>query len=106
MRVDTERLRALSEELAVRMDALEREAHEEAGGPFNLQSPKQIQAILFDPDRLGLPVRTKTPTGQPSTADAVLQELAREFTPCPASSSTTGPCRSSARPTRSRSGRA
>ncbi len=77
--VDTERLRALSEELAVRMDALEREAHAEAGGPFNLQSPKQIQAILFDPDRLGLPIRTKTPTGQPSTADAVLQELAREY---------------------------
>ena len=79
VRVDTERLRALSEELAVRMDALERVAHTEAGGPFNLQSPKQIQAILFDPDRLGLPVRTKTPTGQPSTADAVLQELAREY---------------------------
>jgi len=79
VQVDAERLRVLSEELAVRMDALEREAHEEAGGPFNLQSPKQIQAILFDPDRLGLPVRTKTPTGQPSTADAVLQELAREF---------------------------
>ena len=79
MQVDAERLRGLSEELAVRMDALEREAHEEAGGPFNLQSPKQIQAILFDPDRLGLPVRTKTPTGQPSTADAVLQDLAREF---------------------------
>ena len=79
VRVDSERLRALSEELAGRMDALEREAHEEAGGPFNLQSPKQIQAILFDPDRLGLPVRTKTPKGQPSTADAVLQDLAREF---------------------------
>ena len=77
--VDADRLRDLSEELAVRMDALEREAHDQAGGPFNLQSPKQIQAILFDPDRLGLPVRTKTPTGQPSTADAVLQDLAREF---------------------------
>ena len=79
VRVDAERLRTLSEELAGRMDALERKAHEEAGGPFNLQSPKQIQAILFDADRLGLPVRTKTPTGQPSTADAVLQDLAREF---------------------------
>ena len=79
VRVDTQRLRELSEELAVRMDALERAAHEEAGGPFNVQSPKQIQAILFDEDRLGLPVRTKTPTGQPSTADAVLQDLAREF---------------------------
>ena len=79
VRVDADRLRALSEELAGRMDALERKAHEEAGGPFNLQSPKQIQAILFDADRLGLPVRTKTPTGQPSTADAVLQDLARDF---------------------------
>ena len=79
VQVDAALLRELSGELAVRMDALEREAHAEAGGPFNLQSPKQIQAILFDPDRLGLPVRTKTPTGQPSTADAVLQELAREY---------------------------
>ena len=79
VQVDADRLRELSAELAVRMDTLEREAHAQAGGPFNLQSPKQIQAILFDPDRLGLPVRTKTPTGQPSTADAVLQNLAREF---------------------------
>ena len=79
VRVDTERLQVLSAELAERMAALEREAHEAAGGPFNLQSPKQIQAILFDADRLGLPVRAKTPTGQPSTADAVLQDLAEEF---------------------------
>ena len=79
VRVDSERLRALSVELAGRMDALEREAHEAAGGPFNLQSPKQIQAILFDSDRLGLPVRAKTPKGQPSTADAVLQDLARDY---------------------------
>ena len=79
VRVDVERLEVLSEELAERMAALEGEAHEAAGGPFNLQSPKQIQAILFGADRLGLPVRTRTPTGQPSTADAVLQDLAREF---------------------------
>ena len=79
VRVDVDRLRVLSAELAERMAALEREAHEAAGGPFNLQSPKQIQAILFDGDRLGLPVRAKTPTGQPSTADAVLQDLAEEF---------------------------
>ena len=79
VRVDVDRLRVLSAELAERMAALEREAHEAAGGPFNLQSPKQIQAILFDGDRLGLPVRAKTPTGQPSTADAVLQNLAEEF---------------------------
>ena len=79
VQVDVERLRVLSAELAQRMAALEREAHEAAGGPFNLQSPKQIQAILFDGDRLGLPVRAKTPTGQPSTADAVLQDLAEEY---------------------------
>ena len=79
VRVDEERLRVLSDELAVRMAALEDAAHEAAGGPFNLQSPKQIQAILFGPDGLGLPVRTRTPTGQPSTADAVLQDLAAEY---------------------------
>lgn len=79
VQVDVAQLRALSGELAVRIEALEREAYAEAGGqPFNLQSPRQIQAILFGDDGLGLPVHTKTPTGQPSTADAVLQELAGE----------------------------
>ncbi len=49
-------------------------AHKEAGGPFNIASPKQIQEILFD--RLELPVLSKTPKGQPSTAESVLAELA------------------------------
>jgi DNA polymerase-1 len=58
------------------MAELEQQAHEVAGGPFNLGSPKQLQEILFD--KLGLPVKAKTPKGQPSTAENVLQELADE----------------------------
>jgi DNA polymerase-1 len=56
---------------------LETAAHELAGGPFNLGSPKQLQEILFG--QLGLPVIRKTPKGQPSTAEDVLQELADEY---------------------------
>ncbi len=63
--------------LQKRLNELEQEAFELAGGPFNLNSPKQLQAILFD--QLKLPVISKTPTGQPSTAESVLQELARDF---------------------------
>jgi len=59
------------------MQDLEKQAHELAGGLFNLGSPKQLQQILFDD--LGLPVIRKTPKGQPSTAEDVLQELAGEF---------------------------
>ncbi|MCC5859880.1 MAG: DNA polymerase I [Ectothiorhodospiraceae bacterium] len=66
-----------SRELAQRMQELERAAHQAAGGPFNLSSPKQIQEILFD--RQGLPVLQKTPKGQPSTAESVLQELAVDY---------------------------
>ena len=74
VRIDVERLEAQSGELAQRMHELESAAHDCAGGPFNLGSAKQIQAILFD--KLGLPVLAKTPKGQPSTAESVLQELA------------------------------
>ena len=74
VRIDIGRLNRHSAELAERMRAIEASAHESAGGPFNLGSAKQIQAILFD--RLGLPVLAKTPKGQPSTAESVLQELA------------------------------
>jgi DNA polymerase-1 len=70
-------LRKQSGELAKRMQELEEQAHALAGGPFNLGSPKQLQEILFN--QLGLPVHRKTPTGQPSTAEDVLQELALEF---------------------------
>ena len=76
VRVDTGRLSAQSAELAGRMREIEAAAHTCAGGPFNLGSAKQIQAILFD--RLGLRVLAKTPKGQPSTAESVLHELAFE----------------------------
>jgi DNA polymerase I len=72
--VDRELLNKQSAELAARMQELQRQAHEEAGGEFNVDSPKQLQEILFG--KLGIPVTRKTPTGQPSTAEDVLEELA------------------------------
>ncbi|MDD3518729.1 MAG: DNA polymerase I [Chromatiales bacterium] len=77
VRVDADRLFAQSHELAERMGEIERAAHEAAGGTFNLGSPKQIQEILFE--RQKLPVLRKTPTGQPSTAEDVLEELALDY---------------------------
>jgi len=59
------------------MKDIEKEAHAAAGQPFNLGSPKQIQAILYD--KLNLPVIKKTPTGQPSTDESVLQDLAEMY---------------------------
>jgi len=75
--VDRGLLKAQSHELAARMLELQAQAHAEAGGPFNVDSPKQLQEILFG--KLGLPVLRKTPTGQPSTAEDVLEELAVSF---------------------------
>ncbi len=75
--LDRDMLRKQSSELAKSMLALEQSAHEIAGGPFNLGSPKQLQEILFG--QLGLPVVRKTPKGQPSTAEDVLQELADDY---------------------------
>jgi DNA polymerase-1 len=75
--IDRDMLKRQSTLLAKRMIELEQQAHDAAGEPFNLASPKQIQAILFD--KQGLPVLEKTPTGQPSTAEPVLQELALEY---------------------------
>ena len=75
--VDREQLSRQSGELAHRMLELEQAAHAEAGGPFNLDSPKQLQQILFE--RLQIPVTRKTPTGQPSTAEDVLEELAESY---------------------------
>jgi len=72
--LDTDMLQRQSQELSQEMRRLEEEAHKSAGGPFNLGSPKQLQEILFD--RLELPVVRKTPKGQPSTAEDVLEELA------------------------------
>ena len=74
VRIDVRRLNQQSAELAERMREIEASAHESAGGPFNLGSAKQIRTILFE--QLGLPVLAKTPKGQPSTAESVLQELA------------------------------
>ena len=79
--IDTGQLLAQGHELGERLAEVERQAHAEAGAAFNLASPKQIQEILFD--RLGLPVLEKTPKGQPSTAESVLQELALHY-PLPA----------------------
>ncbi len=67
-------LHKLSAELATRMAELQKQAFDEAGGEFNLNSPAQLQVILFE--KLELPVVRKTPKGQPSTAEDVLEELA------------------------------
>jgi DNA polymerase I len=72
--VDRELLKVQSAQLAARMLELQALAHAEAGGTFNVDSPKQLQEILFG--KLGIPVIRKTPTGQPSTAEDVLEELA------------------------------
>ncbi len=75
--IDQKMLKKQSGELAKTMAELEKKAHKLAGGPFNLGSPKQLQQILFE--TLGLPIIRKTPKGQPSTAEDVLQELANEY---------------------------
>ena len=76
VRVDCDMLAVQSAQLAERTAELEAMAYEEAGAPFNIASPKQIQEILFE--RLELPVLAKTPKGQPSTAESVLAELAEQ----------------------------
>jgi DNA polymerase-1 len=75
--VDRALLKTQSTELASRMLELQAQAHKEAGGVFNVDSPKQLQEILFG--KLGIPVMRKTPTGQPSTAEDVLEELAENY---------------------------
>jgi DNA polymerase I len=79
--IDSALLGRQSRELSERMVALEREAHQLAGQPFNLGSPKQIGEILFG--KLGLPVKRKTASGVPSTDEGVLDELAADY-PLPA----------------------
>lgn len=77
VRVDAKLLAAQSGELTRGIAELQNRANELAGAPFNIASPKQIQEILYD--RLELPVLSKTPKGQPSTAESVLQELAADY---------------------------
>ncbi len=79
--IDSARLGEQSRMLAERMLALENEAYEIAGQPFNLGSPKQIGEILFG--KLGLPVVKKTASGAPSTDESVLEKLALDY-PLPA----------------------
>jgi len=76
--VDAHMLKQQSDEIAKRLAELEEKIYEAAGGEFNLGSPKQIQEVFFSEERLNLPVIRKTPKGQPSTAEDVLQELAQE----------------------------
>jgi len=71
--VDRELLRAQSQEFGVQLRELTVQAHKEAGTEFNVDSPKQLQQILFE--KLQIPVTRKTPTGQPSTAEDVLEEF-------------------------------
>jgi len=75
--LDREMLRLQSSELSVRLREIQELTHREAGTVFNLESPKQLQQILFE--RLQLPVLRKTPSGTPSTAEDVLEELAANF---------------------------
>ena len=75
--LDTGLLETQSGELGTRMLEIEKQAQEQAGQPFNVSSPKQIQEILFDKHKL--PVLKKTPGGQPSTDEDVLQELALDY---------------------------
>ncbi|MEC6832820.1 DNA polymerase I [Photobacterium toruni] len=75
--IDSALLGAQSIELAQRLDEIEKLAYELAGEEFNLSSPKQLQAILFE--KMALPVIKKTPSGTPSTNEEVLQELALDY---------------------------
>ena len=75
--LDSALLQIQSRELGEKLIALEARAHEAAGQPFNLNSPKQLREILFD--KLQLPVQKKTPSGDPSTDEEVLQELALDY---------------------------
>ena len=72
--IDANMLQAQSNEIGLKLIALENQAYELAGQPFNLASPKQLQEILFD--KLGIKPTKKTPSGAPSTDEDVLQELA------------------------------
>ena len=74
--IDPQKLLAQSQEIEQRLAEVETEVHQAAGQEFNLASTKQLQEILFE--KLGLPVKKKTPKGAPSTNEEVLEELAQE----------------------------
>ncbi len=77
VKIDADMLIKQSQQLTTRMAEIEQQAYDVAGEEFNLASPKQIQTIFFE--KMELPVIRKTPKGQPSTAEDVLQELAEEY---------------------------
>lgn len=74
--IDSQLLQKQGKELLTKTTELEQQAYKAIGEEFNLDSPKQLQKILFE--QLELPVIRKTPKGQPSTAEDVLQELASD----------------------------
>ncbi len=75
--IDSDMLMQQAHDLTRRMQEIEIEAHNLAGETFNISSPKQIQTILYD--KMEMPILAKTPKGQPSTAESVLQELAEDY---------------------------
>jgi DNA polymerase I len=75
--IDSDMLLQQAHELKTRMQEIEIEAHNIAGETFNIGSPKQIQTILYE--KMELPILAKTPKGQPSTAESVLQQLAEDY---------------------------
>lgn len=75
--VDADMLAQQSHELESRLGELEQQAHDLAKQTFNIGSPKQIQKILYED--MQLPILAKTPKGQPSTAESVLEELAQDY---------------------------
>ena len=75
--IDESMLQKQSDQFAITLKELESKAYSLAGAEFNLNSPKQLQEILYD--KLSLPILKKTPKGQPSTAENVLQRLAEDF---------------------------
>ena len=77
VKINVEKLNIQSQELTKQTQQLVAQAHDLAGKEFNLSSPKQIQEILFEEQNL--PILKKTPKGQPSTAEDVLQELAVDY---------------------------
>ncbi len=75
--IDESMLQKQSDQFAITLKELESKAYSLAGAEFNLNSPKQLQEILYN--KLSLPILKKTPKGQPSTAESVLQRLAEDF---------------------------
>lgn len=75
--IDRDMLQKQGKEIDQKLSRIEQTIYQQAGEVFNLSSPKQIQAILYD--KLDLPILRKTPKGQPSTAEDVLEELAADY---------------------------